>query len=331
MPDPNSNDAILAAATQLAGTSINAWSAANTNRKERQWQEMMYAKQRADAMSDWTKQNEYNSPAAQMARLKAAGLNPNLVYGAGATAMASSQPRASTPGSWHPTAPQVFPEQAVAAYYNTKIQEANIRNLDTKNTVLLADAAMKAGQLDKLRVDTQKGKTQIASIEQQTGQRTQLLPILMEQIKANIAKMGATTGVLQSDKLLKDAEKLRTEMETTKGEAERKVILARNEREAAMNSQNIRESVQRILNLRQEEAHNETDQIRIRQLTKLAEADTKIKEAEAEMYRRGIRPGDPWFWRKTQELLNELDKRLKRVGPSRTEVPREGGGQEHSW
>lgn len=31
----------------------------------------------------WEKQNQYNNPSAQMARLKEAGLNPNMVYGTG--------------------------------------------------------------------------------------------------------------------------------------------------------------------------------------------------------------------------------------------------------
>lgn len=39
----------------------------------------------------WNKANEYNSPLEQMDRLKKAGLNPNLVYGNGATATSSAQ------------------------------------------------------------------------------------------------------------------------------------------------------------------------------------------------------------------------------------------------
>lgn len=39
----------------------------------------------------WNRQNEYNSPSSQMARLKEAGLNPNLVYGTGAVGNTSSQ------------------------------------------------------------------------------------------------------------------------------------------------------------------------------------------------------------------------------------------------
>lgn len=35
------------------------------------------------ALTSWTMANDYNHPVAQMERLKAAGLNPNLVYGSG--------------------------------------------------------------------------------------------------------------------------------------------------------------------------------------------------------------------------------------------------------
>lgn len=40
----------------------------------------------------WELDNEYNSPENQMARLKAAGLNPNLVYGNGSVANTSKGP-----------------------------------------------------------------------------------------------------------------------------------------------------------------------------------------------------------------------------------------------
>lgn len=38
------------------------------------------------AMQSWTLANDYNHPIQQMERLKAAGLNPNLVYGSGSVA-----------------------------------------------------------------------------------------------------------------------------------------------------------------------------------------------------------------------------------------------------
>ena len=40
-------------------------------------------------MQQWQRENEYNAPAQQMARLEAAGLNPNLMYAQGNTGSAS--------------------------------------------------------------------------------------------------------------------------------------------------------------------------------------------------------------------------------------------------
>jgi DNA polymerase III alpha subunit (gram-positive type) len=51
----------------------------------------MYNKQRKDNLNDWHRQNFYNSPVQQMARLKEAGLNPALMYGkSGGTGQAMS-------------------------------------------------------------------------------------------------------------------------------------------------------------------------------------------------------------------------------------------------
>lgn len=56
--------------------------------------------QNATNIENWKMQNEYNSPSAQMQRLKEAGLNPNLVYDKGATTTASSLPAAPSVGQY---------------------------------------------------------------------------------------------------------------------------------------------------------------------------------------------------------------------------------------
>lgn len=43
-------------------------------------------------IEQWNRENVYNSPTAQMERLKQAGLNPNLVYGGGATTLSAHSP-----------------------------------------------------------------------------------------------------------------------------------------------------------------------------------------------------------------------------------------------
>lgn len=55
--------------------------------------ELAYQRQ----MEMWNAQNLYNSPAAQMARFKAGGLNPHLIYGQGNSGNASSAPAYQPP------------------------------------------------------------------------------------------------------------------------------------------------------------------------------------------------------------------------------------------
>jgi len=58
----------------LGGAAISAFSTGSMNKKTRQWNEHMYWLQREQALNDWARQNEYDNPAAQMERLKAAGV-----------------------------------------------------------------------------------------------------------------------------------------------------------------------------------------------------------------------------------------------------------------
>lgn len=78
--------------SNLAGSAVSAGSgllgsliAGAYNRKRQQqsqdWAEKM-----------WKQQNEYNLPINQMARLKEAGINPNLAFGSAASAMGSNVP-----------------------------------------------------------------------------------------------------------------------------------------------------------------------------------------------------------------------------------------------
>ena len=67
--------------------------------KKQRWQEQMYDKQYTDNVNLWQMQQEYNSPENQVARLKAAGINPNLAMGQISTGSAISAPAAAQAGS----------------------------------------------------------------------------------------------------------------------------------------------------------------------------------------------------------------------------------------
>lgn len=51
------------------------------NQANRDWNLNLAKQQNQWNIEQWNRENEYNSPAAQMARYKAAGLNPDLIYG----------------------------------------------------------------------------------------------------------------------------------------------------------------------------------------------------------------------------------------------------------
>lgn len=80
----------------------------------------------------WHRNNEYNSPQAQMQRLKNAGLNPNLVYGNGAVGNASS-----TPPQFEAPTMQAYTNfgdlgasAGFDAYMRSRMVDADIRNRD---------------------------------------------------------------------------------------------------------------------------------------------------------------------------------------------------------
>jgi Ni/Co efflux regulator RcnB len=133
--DPATITTLAAVATQ-AGNSL---AQSSMNRKTREWNEKQYGKQRTDALADWARTNEYNSPLQQMARLKEAGLSPHLIYGGGANSI--SQPvRSTDTKSWSPQAPQFDSGQVVSQYFGVqqqqnalKIQQEQITSLKLDN------------------------------------------------------------------------------------------------------------------------------------------------------------------------------------------------------
>lgn len=131
--------AAIAGGAQLLGSGINAFSTGKMNKKSRKFAKEMYAQQRADNLADYHLQNEYNHPSSQMARLRQAGLNPNLVYGDGAN-MPTAQIKSADKPNWNPQAPQFDVGSAIGAYQNTKVQQAQIDLLREQTTATRTNA-----------------------------------------------------------------------------------------------------------------------------------------------------------------------------------------------
>lgn len=102
----------------------------------------------------WELQNEYNTPSAQIERLKAAGLNPNLIYGTSPTSAVGNA------GAIAPVKQSEFradnPIQAIATYANLKQTQATTNNTQAQNEVIQNEAALKLIQGANLSAQTAK-------------------------------------------------------------------------------------------------------------------------------------------------------------------------------
>lgn len=111
----------------------------------------------------WNKGNEYNSPTAQMARLKEAGLNPNMVYGSGqATGNTASQlPKFQAPTiDYNYKNPLPDLGGALGAFQDTKLKKVQIDNMNAQRQIMYEDWRIKNAQADwaekmaRLKYDT---------------------------------------------------------------------------------------------------------------------------------------------------------------------------------
>lgn len=265
--------------TSILNNAMNLFAQSQMNRKERQWNEKMYGMQRADALSDFNRQNEYNSPTAQMDRLKMAGLNPNLVYGNGATTT-SAPIRSTDVHPWNPK-PMHFDldsaaQNGLSAYYDTQVKQAQIDNLKTQNTVMVQDAALKAAQTLGTMANAEN-----------TGVRTDISRYDLE-VKPQLAQYSVEAAKLAVDKLGIGND----------------VTLQANDRANAMMAPTLQLAAARILQTRAQTAN--TVQAR-RNLTAQAdniEHDTQLKQLDIELKKMGIQPGDALWQRMLGRIVN---------------------------
>jgi hypothetical protein len=115
---------------------------------------------------NWKRQNKYNLPVNQMARLEEAGLNPRLIYGAssgGAAGNASS------------IAPTESPR--LGEYLDLKLRQGQVKQVDTQNLILEQELRSKKAEADRdesfnrFGMDTSQGQTvQVPVLNPETNQ-----------------------------------------------------------------------------------------------------------------------------------------------------------------
>lgn len=98
--------------------------------------ERMQHEQNKWNLEQWNRNNAYNSPAAQMQRFKAAGLNPDLMYQQGTPGISSAPAQGSNPIPKQPFRVDLDPTM----FAQLGLIDSQKKNIDADTQVKLADA-----------------------------------------------------------------------------------------------------------------------------------------------------------------------------------------------
>jgi hypothetical protein len=266
--------------TALIGAGISALSAGGTaaatgaqNRKSRAFSREMYQQQKADNIQFWNMQNEYNSPTAQMARLKGAGLNPNMLYdktGAVIPAQNINTPDVQSAQFRTPDFGSVG-SGLVQGYFDTKIKQAQYDNLKVANTVSQQEAILKAAQAagEVKRTEGQGISNTLAS--------------------SNLDAMIRRAG-LENQKLLADTQ----------------FTLNSDQRAAISNTQSVAESVQRVKNMATQNINDAATLKLINQNFSNLIKDGTLKQLDIELKRTGVQPTDELWQRAIGRIISDI-------------------------
>lgn len=137
----------------------------------------------------WNATNEYNSPVAQMARYREAGLNPNLIYGQGSSGNAT-QANIGTA-----QAPQVQAKQ---------MQNAQIFSQASQYMSLL----LQQEEVQSKQIDNEIQSSIANDIKFQNGWQTQILEQTLAKLKVDIASGEKDNAIKDINKAIRQWELL---------------------------------------------------------------------------------------------------------------------------
>lgn len=145
--------AIIGGLGSLAGSMIGANAQRRANIQNMQlakyqnnWQTAENEKAYARSIEMWNMQNRYNSPTAQMSRLRQAGLNPNLVYGSGVTGNSAGSAPQYQPAKIQRATMEPYRgwnlglSDAASMYMAMRQNKAQVENMEAQNKLIKEQA-----------------------------------------------------------------------------------------------------------------------------------------------------------------------------------------------
>ena len=147
--DPLVGGSLIAGFGSLLNSGIGMAAQRNANIQNMQlakyqnnWQTAENEKAYARSVEMWNMQNRYNSPTAQMSRLRQAGLNPNLVYGSGVTGNSAGSAPQYQPAKIQRATMEPYRgwnlglSDATSMYMAMRQNKAQVENMEAQNKLI---------------------------------------------------------------------------------------------------------------------------------------------------------------------------------------------------
>lgn len=198
--------AIIAGGASLLGSALGFGSQKKTNKAnmelakyQNEWQAQENEKAYQRNLQMWNLQNEYNSPTQQMARLRSAGLNPNLVYGSGVTGNSAG----STP-QYQPAdikRAELSPYRgwnqgltdAVSNFLAFRSNRAQVENMEAQNSLIRQQTATEATRQANIAASTARSEFDLSQ-----ANRLKDVSVSMAEAQMSKAQHDASTSWSQS-------------------------------------------------------------------------------------------------------------------------------------
>lgn len=129
-----------------------------------QWQQQENEKAYQRSLNMWNLQNEYNSPTQQMARIRAAGLNPNLVYGNGVTGNSVGSTPQYEPAKFNAPTMQAYRgwnlgiSDAISQFLAYRTVKAQVDNMEAQNSLIRQQTATEATKQANIAASTSRSE-----------------------------------------------------------------------------------------------------------------------------------------------------------------------------
>lgn len=208
MPLPLAAAALIAGGISTAGAGAQAFATGKMNKASRLHALRMYERQKMD-------NEEYNSPAAQMQRMKDAGLNPHLIYGNMQNASPVAPASIQQPEQRVPEIANIGEQAAntIARYQSAQqaasgmdIQAQQLENMKTANQLQMLDGIQKLLNIDKSHFNNSK--------------QEEMYNYSLDMVKAKLENMTSDTMLKDTTRHINLAENDRKDLANIRSERE---------------------------------------------------------------------------------------------------------------